>query len=168
VNEARIRKLIEIFRDSGVEEMEYRESFWRGISLRLGRRRADQTVSFTSAPAAAPAPVPVPPAAPQADVSPAAPSGAAAPAEPEPPAADPGHPITSPMVGTYYHAPSPEAEAFVQTGDRVQKGQTVCIIEAMKIMNEIESDVDGEILEICVTNGAPVEYGQPLFRVRPA
>jgi acetyl-CoA carboxylase biotin carboxyl carrier protein len=74
--------------------------------------------------------------------------------------------ITSPIVGTFYSAPSPEAKAFVKVGDRVKAGQTVCILEAMKLMNEIESDFDGEIAEIYVENGQPVEYGQKLFRIR--
>ena len=73
--------------------------------------------------------------------------------------------ITSPIVGTFYSAPSPEAKAFVKVGDRVKAGQTVCILEAMKLMNEIESDYDGTITEIFVENGQPVEYGQPLFRL---
>ncbi|MBF8288743.1 MAG: carboxylesterase [Candidatus Rokubacteria bacterium] len=72
------------------------------------------------------------------------------------------------MVGTFYRSPSPEAEAFVERGDRVKAGQTVCIIEAMKIMNEIEADIDGEIVEVVAANSEPVEYGQPLFRIRPA
>jgi acetyl-CoA carboxylase biotin carboxyl carrier protein len=160
MNEARIRKLIEIFRESGVEEMEYRESFWRGISLRLGRRSESGPVHFT---AAAPAPAPAAPAA----ASPAA-APPAAPAEPaSAPVDDSLHAVTSPMVGTFYTSPSPDSEPFVATGDRVKKGQTVCIIEAMKIMNEIEADVDGEIVEIAAPNGEPVEYGQALFRIRP-
>ncbi|MEC4806543.1 MAG: acetyl-CoA carboxylase biotin carboxyl carrier protein [Jaaginema sp. PMC 1079.18] len=74
--------------------------------------------------------------------------------------------ITSPMVGTFYRAPSPDEAPFVDVGDRVQTGQTVCIIEAMKLMNEIEAEVSGQVLEILVDNGQPVEYGQPLMRVR--
>ena len=74
--------------------------------------------------------------------------------------------ITSPIVGTFYSAPSPEAKAFVKVGDRVKAGQTVCILEAMKLMNDIESDFDGEVAEILVENGQPVEYGQPLFVIR--
>ena len=73
--------------------------------------------------------------------------------------------ITSPIVGTFYSAPSPEAKAFVKVGDRVKAGQTVCILEAMKLMNEIESDFDGKVAEIYVENGQAVEYGQPLFRI---
>lgn len=75
--------------------------------------------------------------------------------------------ITSPMVGTFYRAPAPDEPPFVDVGDRVRVGQTVCIIEAMKLMNELESEVTGEIMEILVENGQPVEYGQPLMRVNP-
>ena len=76
------------------------------------------------------------------------------------------HLIKSPIVGTFYAAPSPGADAFVTRGGRVDAGQVLCIIEAMKLMNEIESDVAGEIVEIYVENGSPVEYGQPLFGIR--
>lgn len=76
--------------------------------------------------------------------------------------------IISPMVGTFYRAPSPDDPPFVDVGDRIQTGQTVCIIEAMKLMNELEAEVTGEVVEILVQNGAPVEYGQPLMRVNPA
>ncbi len=77
-----------------------------------------------------------------------------------------GFPITSPMVGVFYQAPSPNAEPFVQVGDRVEKGQVVCIVEAMKLMNEIQANKSGEIVEICVKDGEPVEYGQHLFYVK--
>jgi acetyl-CoA carboxylase biotin carboxyl carrier protein len=76
------------------------------------------------------------------------------------------HTLTSPIVGTFYAAPSPEAEPFIQIGDRVRKGQVLCIVEAMKLMNEIESDVDGVIVEILPKNAQPVEFGEPLFAIR--
>jgi acetyl-CoA carboxylase biotin carboxyl carrier protein len=98
-----------------------------------------------------------------------------------PPAATPGipavaaeaegegvHVITSPIVGTFYRAPSPEAEAFADVGSRVSKGKVLCIIESMKLMNEIESDVEGEIVEVYARNGQPVEYGEKLFGIRLA
>ena len=98
-----------------------------------------------------------------------------------PPAAAPGtltaaaeaegeevHVITSPIVGTFYRAPSPEAEAFADVGSRVSKGKVLCIIESMKLMNEIESDVEGEIVEVYARNGQPVEYGEKLFGIRLA
>jgi len=77
-----------------------------------------------------------------------------------------GHTIKSPFVGTFYASPSPDKPAFVRVGDVVKKGQTLCILEAMKIMNEIESDVDGTIVEICVENESLVEYGQEIFRIK--
>jgi acetyl-CoA carboxylase biotin carboxyl carrier protein len=77
------------------------------------------------------------------------------------------HLVKSPIVGTYYESPSPGAEAFVKVGSVVETGETLCIVEAMKLMNEIESDVSGEIVRMFVENGQPVEYGQPLFGVRP-
>jgi acetyl-CoA carboxylase biotin carboxyl carrier protein len=98
----------------------------------------------------------------------------AAPAPPTPaavPAVDPDaglHMVKSPIVGTYYGSPSPGAAPFVSPGDRVDKGQVICIIEAMKLMNEIEADVAGEIAKCLVTNGQPIEYNQPLFAIRTA
>ena len=74
-----------------------------------------------------------------------------------------GTPLTSPMVGTFYRAPSPGADPFVKVGDTVKKGQVVCIIEAMKLLNEVEADMDGTVKEVCVENGQPVEFGQSLF-----
>jgi acetyl-CoA carboxylase biotin carboxyl carrier protein len=101
----------------------------------------------------------------------AAAESAAAPPPRETPAetarAEDTHIVKSPIVGTYYSAPSPGAEPFVHLGDSVETGQVLCIVEAMKLMNEIESDVGGEILRIFVENGQPVEYGEPLFAVRP-
>jgi acetyl-CoA carboxylase biotin carboxyl carrier protein len=77
------------------------------------------------------------------------------------------HMVKSPIVGTFYEAPAPGAPPFVRPGDSVQAGQVLCIIEAMKLMNEIESDASGEIVKVLASNGQPVEYGQPLFAVRP-
>ena len=86
----------------------------------------------------------------------------------EPRATEDLHLVKSPIVGTYYEAPSPGAEAFVKIGAHVESGQTLCIVEAMKLMNEIESDESGELIRIFVENGQPVEYGQPLFGIRPS
>ena len=155
MNEAELKKLIELFCDSGIDELEYKKSFWRGTSIRIGRNRATEVV----------APAYMPAAAPPAAAEPAAGAGEeAAPAE----EVDPNHAVTSPMVGTFYHASSPEAEPFIRPGDRVQVGQTIGIIEAMKIMNEIEADMAGEVVEVAVDNASPVEYGQPLVKIRPA
>ncbi len=85
-----------------------------------------------------------------------------------PPATDPKwEEVVSPMVGTFYHAPAPDEAPFVEVGDRVSKGQTLCIIEAMKLMNEIEAELSGQVMEILMNNGEPVEYGQPLMRINP-
>jgi acetyl-CoA carboxylase biotin carboxyl carrier protein len=88
---------------------------------------------------------------------------------PTAPAANQAHLLTieAPMVGTFYRAPSPEAQPFVREGDRVKKGQVVCIVEAMKLMNEIESKIAGRVMKVLVENAQPVEYGQPLFLVEP-
>jgi acetyl-CoA carboxylase biotin carboxyl carrier protein len=94
-----------------------------------------------------------------------APASAAATEAPAEPAAPLGNVITSPIVGTYYQSPSPDAPAFVKAGDKVKKGQVLCIIEAMKLMNEIESEFEGEVLKVCVDNGKAVEFGQPLFEI---
>lgn len=150
MKEANIRKFIEIFQESGVEELEYQESFWRGIRLKLSRNRRVEGATILQAPPTTPAPV-----------------AAAPPAAAATPVDDGLHVVTSPMVGTFYRSPSPEAESFVNVGDRVKVGQTICIIEAMKIMNEIEADVDGEVVEADIDSGRPVEYGQTLFSIRP-
>lgn len=89
---------------------------------------------------------------------------AAVPAPPEAPA--PGAAVISPMVGVFYAAPAEDAEPFVKVGDRVKQGQTLCIVEAMKLMNEIMAEADGEIVEVCAQNGQVVDYGCPLFRIR--
>jgi acetyl-CoA carboxylase biotin carboxyl carrier protein len=97
------------------------------------------------------------------------PASQSAPAQPpEPRATEDLHLVKSPIVGTYYEAPSPGTEAFVKIGAHVESGQTLCIVEAMKLMNEIESDESGELIRIFVENGQPVEYGQPLFGIRPS
>ncbi|HYW11877.1 MAG TPA: acetyl-CoA carboxylase biotin carboxyl carrier protein, partial [Longimicrobium sp.] len=98
----------------------------------------------------------------------AAPSAPAADAAPAAPPKSSLVEIKSPMVGTFYRSPAPEAPSYVEPGSRVAKGQTLCILEAMKLMNELPADVNGTIREICVESGEPVEYGQVLFRVEPA
>ena len=114
-------------------------------------------------------PVTVPPAAlPVATPVAVAPSPSEAPAPSAPPVDSSLIEITSPMVGTFYRSPAPEEAPFVELGDRIQVNQTVCIIEAMKLMNELEAEVAGEIVDILVENAEPVEFGQPLMRVRPA
>jgi len=107
--------------------------------------------------------------APAAPATPAAATAAPASAPSVAPAADPDaglHLIKSPIVGTYYGSPSPGAAPFVSPGDQVQKGQVICIVEAMKLMNEIEADASGEVVKCLVSNGQPIEFGQPLFSIR--
>jgi acetyl-CoA carboxylase biotin carboxyl carrier protein len=142
----KVKKLIELLEESDVAEIEIHEG---EESVRISR---GSTAVF--APMAAPVA-----AAPMATPATAAAPVAAPAAEPE----VQGHAVRSPMVGTFYSAPSPEASAFVKEGDTVSAGQTLCIIEAMKILNQIESDKAGKITKILVENGQPVEFDQPLF-----
>jgi len=150
----KIKKLIEMVEASEVAELEIREG---DVSVRISR-----------APQGAPA-VPVPLAAPPAGALAALP-GAAIPAGAAvaPPAQTPrpaGRSVNSPMVGTFYRAPSPEATPFVEVGQRVELGQTVCIIEAMKILNQIEAEISGIVTAVLVENGQPVEFDQPLMLI---
>ncbi len=145
----KIKKLIELLDESGVAEIEIHEG---EESVRISR----------NSPAAAPAMMQMPPEAYAQAYAPApapAPAAATAPAEPE---KVNGHELKAPMVGTYYSASSPGAAAFVEVGQKVAKGDTVCIIEAMKLLNQIEADVSGTIKAICVENGEPLEYGQTI------
>lgn len=143
----KLKTLIDLVSESGVAELEITE----------GDDRVRIVNHSQTAAVAAPAPAVV--AAPAPVVAAPAPA-AAAPAAPAEPA---GKPVPSPMVGTFYRAPSPGAEPFVSVGDTVKKGQILCIIEAMKLLNEVEAETDGVIQEVCVENGQPVEFGQSLF-----
>ena len=159
MNEGKLRKLIELFQNSEINEIEVESSFWRGTRVRLSRGPTAVVAAPVQA-SAAPAPAPPAPAEAPAESAPA-----------EAPAAtgDDGlHEVLSPMVGTFYRSASPEAEPFVAEGTRVDNGQNVCIIEAMKIMNEIPADIAGEIVEILVDNAQPVEYNQPILKIRPS
>ena len=146
----KLKTLIDLVSESNVSELEITEADGK---VRIVKAGAQPVVVQTVAAAPAMAPVA---AAPVAAAPAAAPAAAEAPAET-------GHVVKSPMVGTFYRASSPGAKAFAEVGDQVKAGQPVCIIEAMKIMNEIEADQDGTITKILVDNGQPVEYGQPLF-----
>jgi acetyl-CoA carboxylase biotin carboxyl carrier protein len=164
-----LEHVLEFMGKHGLEEFEYERD-----SFRIRLKKA----SHNSAPVLRSAIVP--------EIVIASPSGLAAPAASSSSAAAAGgggaaretasaeagraedlHMIKSPIVGTFYASPGPEADPFVRPGDRVKSGQVLCIIEAMKLMNEIESDVDGEVMRIFVENGQPVEYGEPLFGVHP-
>ena len=145
---AEIRRLIRLVQRTGIGELELTAS---GRTVRIAASSASSegvAIASRGAP---------PPAAP-ASVATAAP-----PAKP----ADHHAAITSPMVGTFYRAPAPDADPYVEVGDMVELGQTVCIVEAMKLMNEIESEVKGRVTKILVENAQPVEFGQPLFLVEP-
>ena len=140
-----VKKLIELLEESGLAEIEINEG---DDSVRISRYSTASPPPMFSAPVAA-APAVVAPAATVEDQ-----------AIPPPPD---GHSMTAPMVGTYYSAPAPGAKSFVQVGSEVQVGDVLCIIEAMKMMNQIEADQSGRVVSILVENGEPVEFGQPLF-----
>jgi acetyl-CoA carboxylase biotin carboxyl carrier protein len=149
----KVKKLIELLEQSDVAEIEIHEG---EESVRISRHG-----TLVQAPLMGPVPMQM--AAAGAPVQPAAPAASAArPAAPEDP---PGHLVRSPMVGTFYRAPSPAAKPFVEEGQQVKVGETLCIIEAMKILNQIESDKTGIVRKILVENGQPVEYNQPLFAI---
>jgi acetyl-CoA carboxylase biotin carboxyl carrier protein len=154
-----IEQLLRFMSEHNLEEFEYS----RG-DLRIRLKKPSAGVPVYSRPMGVPEII-VPGAA-QDRAGAAPPSASQVP--PEPRASEDLHLVKSPIVGTYYEAPSPGAEAFVKIGAHVESGQTLCIVEAMKLMNEIESDESGELIRIFVENGQPVEYGQPLFGIRPS
>ena len=148
----KLKKLIDLVEESGIAEIEVTEGEEK---VRITRTQANtQPAMFAPPPMAFAAPAAQPAAAPAVQ-------SAAAPTTEQPQAS--GHTMTSPMVGTFYRKPSPASPAFVEVGQKVNAGDTVCIIEAMKLMNEIEADVSGTIKAILVNDGEPVEYGAPLF-----
>ncbi|MGA3294282.1 MAG: acetyl-CoA carboxylase biotin carboxyl carrier protein [Candidatus Acidiferrales bacterium] len=147
VDLSEVKRLLAFMQENGLEEFEYER---RGVHIRLKKALAQSAGTQPPAPLV------------EAVAAPAAPEGRER-AAPTP--AD-QHLIKSPIVGTFYAAPSPEAAPFVAVGARVEAGQVLCIIEAMKLMNEIESDVAGEVVQIFVENGHPVEYGEALFGIR--
>jgi acetyl-CoA carboxylase biotin carboxyl carrier protein len=153
----KIKKLIELLEESGIAEIEIKEG---EEAVRISRMptggAAVQAMPAYAMPMAAPVAAPA-----QSASAPVAAGGA----EPVPRPRTNEHVVTAPMVGTFYSAPSPGAKAFVEIGDEVKVGQTLCIIEAMKMMNQIESDKAGRITSIMARNGDPVEFGQPLFVV---
>lgn len=150
-----LRTIIELFEASSAVEMELDNSTIGKLKLRR-----------PEAGGVAPAPARLPELASVAPVAAASPSAAPAPAQTA--ADDPSlSQVNSPFVGTFYRSPNPDSDPFVSVGDRVKKGQTVCIIEAMKLMNELEAEVSGEVVELLVDNGTPVEFGQVLMRVKP-
>lgn len=154
-----IEQLLRFMSEHNLEEFEYSRG---DLRIRLRKPSAGTAAALARAFAAPEIIVPA------AVSAPAAASPSAAPPASEARTTEDLHLIKSPIVGTYYESPSPGAEAFVTVGAFVEPGQTLCIVEAMKLMNEIESDASGEVIRIFVENGQPVEYGQPLFGVRPS
>ena len=152
-----IEQLLRFMSEHNLEEFEYS----RG-DLKIRLRKPSQGVAVAQRMVAAPEII-VPGA-----LQPASAGLASAPPAAEARPTEDLHLIKSPIVGTYYGSPSPGADAFVKVGSHVDDGQTLCIVEAMKLMNEIDSDMSGEVIRIFVENGAPVEYGQPLFGIRPS
>ena len=150
----KLKTLIDLVSESGISELEVTEGEGK---VRIVKNAPPVYVQQAPTQYAQPPMGMAPAAAPLV--------GAEVPAAALAPAVVAGHVVKSPMVGTFYRAPSPGAEAFVQVGDSVKEGQTICIIEAMKLLNEIECDMDGMVKEILVENGQAVEYGQPLFIV---
>jgi len=145
----KLKKLIDLVQESGIAELEITEGEEK-VKIVKGGRAVPEMVAMLPAPAAA---------APATVATPAPPPPAEVPSKVE------GHVLKSPMVGTFYRAPSPGAKPFVEVGDTVKVGQTVCIIEAMKLLNEIEADKDGVVKAILAENGQPVEYGEPLLAI---
>jgi len=151
----KLKKLIDLVQESGIAELEITEGEEKVKIVKGGEATVTPLPSAAGTPsvaAAASAPAVAPAAVPAAGPAPAT----------APPEAD-GHVLKAPMVGTFYRAASPEAKVFVEVGQSVKAGETVCIIEAMKLMNEIEADATGVIKAVLVENGQPVEFGQPLF-----
>ena len=144
----KLKKLIDLVQESGIAELEITEGEEKVRILRVGHG----ATTMVAMPQATASPLPVPAAT-------AAPAASAAPEKIE------GHIVKSPMVGTFYRSPSPGAKVFVEVGDKVSPGDTLCIIEAMKLLNEIEADQGGTVKEAYVENGQPVEYGEPLFLI---
>ena len=162
VNMDELRELIALMRENGLAELELEREDFR---VRL-RRDSDSGSSHAAAaspaaPAPAPSPAPVPAPAPATAAHPGAQATTAASQDQD------LHIIPSPIVGTFYRSPSPNADPFVKIGSNVENDSVVCIIEAMKLMNEIQAEASGEVVKIYVENGQPVEYGQPLFGIKP-
>jgi acetyl-CoA carboxylase biotin carboxyl carrier protein len=167
VDLGQLERLLSFMSQHGLEEFEYAHGDLRiRLKKAIPQSGAAPALALPVAQAAAPqsilaqAPPNTPQSAPQASPESAQPASPAAASADE-------HIIKSPIVGTYYAGSSPDAGPFVRVGDFVEAGQTVCIIEAMKLMNEIEADVGGEVVRVLIENGQPVEYGEPLFALRP-
>lgn len=160
MNQKELKELIEFLIEKDIAEFELERG---DVKVKI-KRAGEQTIVHSHADPRYYAVPPVPALATAAAPSP----GSSAPTAPAAPAAEEGlHTVKSPIVGTFYEAPSPGAPPFVKVGDVVELGQVLCIVEAMKLLNEIESDLAGEIVKKLATNGQPIEYGQELFVIRP-
>ncbi|MEI7024666.1 acetyl-CoA carboxylase biotin carboxyl carrier protein [Paenibacillus sp. y28] len=160
-----IKELIKLVDQTSVQELEIENE---GSRLSIRKPNKTESVVVSAAPQAyAPVVTQAHTAIPAGQAVQVTAEGAGEPAQPQAAAHDNLHKIVSPMVGTFYSAPSPGAASFVQAGDRVHEKSVVCIVEAMKLMNPLEAEVKGEIVDILVENGQLVEYGQPLFLVKP-
>lgn len=166
MNQKELKELIEFLKEQDIAEFELERG---DVKVRIKRAipaASAPEARFVAIPATHAA-VPEVASMPAAAAAPAPTPSAAKQAAPPPPVEDGLHTVRSPIVGTFYESPSPGAPPFVKDGDTVEVGQVLCIVEAMKLMNEIESDVAGEIVKRLVNNGQPVEYGQELFAIRP-
>jgi len=157
-----VKSLVQLLEESDVTHIA-----WQRGSEKVVIRRGSAAPAGPAVVHALPTPPPVTAAIPVAAPASAAPPPAPPAAARDPKLDAPGTVVSSPFVGTFYRSPSPDAPPFVDVGQRVKKGQTICIIEAMKLMNEIESDVDGVVAEIMVPNASAVEFGEALFRIVP-
>ena len=167
MNQKELKELIEFLIEKDISEFELERGDVKVRIKRGSEAAAAPSVVSVMPQMMAPAPAQVSARHPQPAPAQAAPSASAPPAAAVVPAVEEElHLVKSPIVGTFYESPAPGAPAFVKPGDQVQAGQTLCIIEAMKLMNEIESDATGEIVKMLASNGQPVEYGQPLFALR--
>jgi acetyl-CoA carboxylase biotin carboxyl carrier protein len=163
-----LRQIVEMLEASDVTRLVWQRGDER-LYIRRGHGPAPTIVHHAAPVSPSVSPVPTVEYVAPAPARPSAPAPApAAPAAPAKPAEKPGHVLTSPFVGTFYRTPAPDQPPFVEVGSVVKKGQVLCIVEAMKLMNEIESEMAGRVAEILVENGQPVEFGQALFRIEPA
>ncbi len=158
-----IKQLIDVVNSSDLQETIIEEGSFKIILRRFVTGSAAQMQPSLSVPAAQPAAAPAAAQPTGSSATAAASASSQQPAEPQSGLID----ICSPIVGTFYRSPSPDSPAFVSVNDTVHKGDVLCIIEAMKLMNEIEAEVSGTVVEVLVENGQPVEYDQPLFRIKP-
>jgi len=165
MNQKELKELVEFLIEKDITEFELERGDVK-VRIKRGTPAAAQAERIIALPAPAPLQAPLQVAvAGGASAPPAAPAATAA--EPPPAPAEELHMVRSPIVGTYYESPSPGSPPFVKPGDSVEVGQVLCIVEAMKLMNEIEADVAGEVVKLLVKNGQPIEYNQELFAIRP-